>query len=79
MVWPGMGAEVVFELYRQRQKFGWKHEDKFFVRVLWGGKVMTSSNPDLGTMDMIPVERLLDYIDSLVGPKGSKIPTLCGV
>lgn len=51
MVWPGMGSEVVFEL--------WKKGAEHYVRVLFGGRVLTSSNPSLGTMDMVPVDTLL--------------------
>ena len=40
MVWPGMGAEVVFELY---SKGGC-----YYLRVLWGGQILRSSNPTLG-------------------------------
>lgn len=47
MVWPGMGAEVVFELYRGGNG-GW------FLRVLWGGQPIKTSTP-LGTLDMVPV------------------------
>ncbi|EKJ72944.1 hypothetical protein FPSE_06990 [Fusarium pseudograminearum CS3096] len=57
MVWPGMGSEVVFELY--------KKGGKYFVRVLFSGKTLKSSHPDLGVMEMVPVERLLDYFDGL--------------
>lgn len=51
MVWPGMGSEVVFEL--------WAKGAGHYVRVLFGGRVLTSSNPSLGALDMIPVETLL--------------------
>lgn len=74
MVWPGMGAEVVFELYKKHVSKG---ETGYFIRVLWGGLVLRSSNPDLGTLDMIPVETLLAYFDALVGPKAQKVPGLC--
>lgn len=47
MVWPGMGSEVVFEL--------WKKSTKNYVRVLWGGKPMKTSTP-MGTLDMVPVQ-----------------------
>jgi 2-phosphoxylose phosphatase len=70
MVWPGMGAEVVFEVYSRK--------GKYFVRVLWGGKVLRSSNPSLGTMDMVDVDVLLAYFDGLVGRGASKVPGLCG-
>lgn len=69
MVWPGMGSEVVFELY--------KRGECHFLRVLWGGQVLRSSNPSLGSMDLIPVELLLGYIDGLVGMQASMIPRLC--
>lgn len=58
MVWPGMGSEVVFELWR-RKKGGGEGESGFYVRVLFGGRVLRSSNPSLGTLDMVPVETLL--------------------
>ncbi|GAB7356912.1 hypothetical protein MBLNU459_g7766t1 [Dothideomycetes sp. NU459] len=69
MVWPGMGSEVVFELY--------KCDAEHFVRVLWGGQVLTSSNPSLGVMDMVPLGTVLAYFDGLVGVGGSKIPAIC--
>lgn len=71
MVWPGMGAEVLFELYAKAKGGGW------FVRVLWGGQVLRSSNPTLGTMDMVPLERLLAYFDGLVGKQANLIPGKC--
>ncbi len=70
MVWPGMGSEVIFELYTRQQCH--------YLRVMWGGQVLRSSNPSLGTMDLIPVERLLGYIDELVGTRASMVPSLCG-
>lgn len=69
MVWPGMGSEVVFELY--------KRDQCHFLRVLWGGRVLRSSNPSLGLMHLVPVERLLGYIDGLVGRNAEKVPSLC--
>lgn len=69
MVWPGMGAEVVFELY--------KRQTNYYVRVLFGGQVLRSSNPCLGRMDMVDVNVLLAYFDGLVGARASKIPSIC--
>lgn len=69
MVWPGMGAEVVFELY---SKAGC-----FYLRVLWGGQVMVSSNPSFGAMDMVPICSVLAYFDGLVGVGASRIPGVC--
>lgn len=71
MVWPGMGSEVVFELYKR------KTDGRFFVRVLWGGQVLVSSNPSLGRMDMLSVDTLLAYFDGLVGMGAAKVPGLC--
>ena len=72
MVWPGMGAEVVFEVWK-------KEGGERVVRVLWGGQVLRSSNPSLGVMDMVAVERVLGYLDGLVGVGAGKVPGLCGL
>ncbi|KAK6717113.1 hypothetical protein SNK05_000313 [Fusarium graminearum] len=69
MVWPGMGSEVVFELY--------KKGGKYFVRVLFSGKTLKSSHPDLGVMEMVPVERLLEYFDGLAGKDASLVKGRC--
>lgn len=69
MVWPGMGAEIIFEVFSKK--------DCFYVRVLWGGQILRSSHPAFGRMDMIPAETLLAYFDGLVGENGSKIPGMC--
>ena len=72
MVWPGMGAEIVFEVFK-------KDSGERFVRILWGGVVLRSSNPTLGIIDLIPVDTLLGYFDELVGIKAAKVPGLCTV
>ena len=69
MVWPGMGSEVVFELYSR--------QGCYFLRVLWGGQLLRSSNPSLGLLDMVPVQTFLSYVDGLVGVGASKVPGLC--
>jgi 2-phosphoxylose phosphatase len=83
MVWPGMGAEVVFELWRKKSAAskgtGTCRSDDYFVRVLFGGQVMKSSSPTLGTMDMVPIAKLLGYFDGLVGKKASLMRSKCGV
>lgn len=71
MVWPGMGSEVVFELYKR------KVDQQYFIRVLWGGQVLKSSNPTLGVLDMLQVELLVAYFDGLVGQRAKKIISLC--
>ncbi|KAF3765533.1 phosphoglycerate mutase-like protein [Cryphonectria parasitica EP155] len=80
MVWPGMGSEVVFELWKGKSSTTTSVTggEKYYVRVLWAGKVLTSSNPSLGTMDMLPVETLLAYFDGLAGVNASLIVDKCG-
>jgi hypothetical protein len=50
----------------------------FYVRVLWGGQVLRSSNPSLGYMDMLPLETLLEYFDGLAGRDASRVRANCG-
>lgn len=76
MVWPGMGSEIVFEVYTKKKEV---KEMKAYVRVLWGGQVLRSSHPDLGALDMLDAEVLLTYLDGLVGKGASKVPGLCGL
>lgn len=64
MVWPGMGSEVLFELWTNKNGSSSSSSrglsaSGHYVRVLWGGQVLKSSNPSLGTIDMLPVETLL--------------------
>ncbi|KAI0515122.1 histidine acid phosphatase [Xylaria bambusicola] len=87
MVWPGMGSEVVFELYERRGRNLMEREEEkerkddsssgYYVRVLFGGQVLRSSNPSLGVMDMLPVETLLAYFDGLVGENASLVVDKC--
>lgn len=70
MVWPGMGAEVVFEVYTAPT-------GGEVVRVLWGGEVLVSSHKLLGRMDMLPLETVVGYLEGLVGRGGVKVPELC--
>ena len=49
MVWPGMGSEVVFELYKNTCN------QQYYIRVLWSGQPMKTSTP-LGTLDMVKIE-----------------------
>ncbi|CAM1507948.1 Fc.00g047960.m01.CDS01 [Cosmosporella sp. VM-42] len=90
MVWPGMGAEVVFELYRKKdttsfptlsstENGGVGSDSGFYIRVLFGGQALKSSNPSLGDMNLIPVEILLAYLDGLAGKDAEKVLGLCKV
>jgi len=49
----------------------------YYIRVLFGGKVLRSSSPTLGLMDMLPIETLLAYFDGLVGQGASLIVGKC--
>jgi len=77
MVWPGMGSEVVFELWRRNNKVSPANIGGYRVRVLWGGRVLRSSSPTLGIMDMVPVETLLAYFDGLVGVNAGLVRGKC--
>lgn len=74
MVWPGMGSELVFELYRRKQG---PPPDDYFVRLLFGGQPFRSSSPALGVIDMLPLETLLAYLDGLVGKNASLVKGKC--
>lgn len=65
--WPGMGAEVVFELWK-------KKDNSFYVRVLYGGKPLSTSGP-LGVLDMLPYEKFDAYLSDLVGD--NNVVALC--
>ncbi|KAI1479383.1 phosphoglycerate mutase-like protein [Daldinia eschscholtzii] len=54
-----------------------KYNGGFFVRVLFGGKPLRSSNPSLGLLDMVPAETLLAYFDGLVGTDASLVLGKC--
>ncbi|KAF1838757.1 phosphoglycerate mutase-like protein, partial [Decorospora gaudefroyi] len=73
MVWVGMGSEVIFEVYRK--------EGKYFLRILWGGRVLRSSNPSLGVkngaVDMLDVDTFLGYVEGLVGRQAEKVVEFC--
>jgi acid phosphatase len=71
MVWVGMGSEVVFEIYAK------KGYGKKYIRILWGGQVLRSSNPSLGKVDMLDIDVFLAYVDGLVGKKAEKVVALC--
>ncbi|KAF2502554.1 phosphoglycerate mutase-like protein [Lophium mytilinum] len=78
MVWPGMGAELVFEVYKLRSR---ENKDmrngKRWVRVLWGGQELISSNPVLGKMHLVEAEVFLDYIYAFTGEKAVKVKAFC--
>jgi acid phosphatase len=83
MVWPGMGSEVVFELYKKDTTTSStstatpSSASGYYIRVLWKGQVLRSSNPSLGLMDMVPLETVLGYFDGLVGVGASLVMGKC--
>ena len=83
MVWPGMGSEVVFELYKKdtitspTSTATPSSASGYYIRVLWKGQVLRSSNPSLGLMDMVPLETVLGYFDGLVGVGASLVMGKC--
>lgn len=82
MVWPGMGSEVVFELYNKDSSSSTSSPagssaSGYYLRVLWKGQVLRSSNPTLGLMDMVPLETVLGYFDGLVGVGASLVQGKC--
>jgi len=56
-VWPGMGSEVVFEL--------WKKSGQYYVRVLWSGQPLKTSTT-LGILDMIKLDDFIAYLDQTI-------------
>ncbi|KAH6640052.1 histidine acid phosphatase [Truncatella angustata] len=83
MVWPGMGSEVVFELWQKSGGSATAASRRdgsgsgFYARVLFSGQTLRSSNPSLGVLDMVPVETLLAYFDGLVGQDASLVKAKC--
>ncbi|PVH79513.1 phosphoglycerate mutase-like protein [Cadophora sp. DSE1049] len=49
----------------------------YYIRVLWKGQPLRSSNPSLGLMDMVPLETVLAYFDGLVGVAASLVKGKC--
>lgn len=88
MVWPGMGSEVAFELWQKSgnssnvatktaREVAGVSESGNYIRVLFGGRTLQSSNPSLQPLDMLPVETLLAYFDGLVGNNADLIKGKC--
>lgn len=75
-IWPGMGSEVVFELWRKngnngkdgnngKNKNGSNKPGDVFVRVLFSGQALNTSTP-LGVLSMVPLASLDAYLDSVI-------------
>lgn len=76
MVWPGMGAELVVEVWRDLKSRAEQKGER--IRVLWGGKPLKSSNPDLGELDMVSAETFGAYLERLVGKGAKEVIEKCG-
>lgn len=64
--WINRGSEIVFELYKKNSEHNYyASTDGWYLRVLWGGQPMQTSTP-LGTLNMIPVENVLDCTSTLL-------------
>lgn len=68
--WPGMGTEIIFELYEGPTK------GDHAVRVLLSGQVMNTSTP-LGLLSMVPWPSFESYLTSLVGSTPSALYKYC--
>ncbi|KAK9381864.1 histidine phosphatase superfamily [Kockiozyma suomiensis] len=68
--WPGMGSEVVFELWRKNNSHA------YAVRVLYSGKPLSTQTP-LGVLDMVDADEFIAYLEGLVGVDGSKVREFC--
>ena len=83
MVWPGMGSEVIFELYELEGCDQDQEQEQHYLRILWGGQVLRSSNPSLqagdGMEGLLGLNIFLRYVDGLVGKGAEKVPALCGL
>lgn len=51
--------------------------ERYAVRVLFGGRTLRSSHPDLGLMELVPVKTLLGYFEALVGKTGGEVKERC--
>jgi acid phosphatase len=49
----------------------------YYIRVLWKGQILRSSNPSLGLMGMVPLETVLAYFDGLVGVRAASVQGKC--
>ncbi|KAF8421702.1 histidine acid phosphatase-like protein [Tirmania nivea] len=78
MVWPGMGAELVIEVWRDLKNRAAAGKNGKRIRVLWGGKVLKSSSPDLGELDMISAEKFGAYLKGLIGEGAREVMEKCG-
>ncbi|KAG7842914.1 hypothetical protein KL942_000010 [Ogataea angusta] len=68
--WPGMGSEVVLELYQGLKDGEW------YLRALYMGRILTTTGP-LGEIDMIPLHDFISYIESMIGKDAEVLVDYC--
>lgn len=59
-MWPGMGTEIVFELWKKKTS-----PSPYFIRVLLSGQPLETSTP-LGTLDMVPWDEFEKYLNETI-------------
>lgn len=62
-MWPGMGTEIVFELWKKNTSSS--SSEAYFIRVLLSGQPLETSTP-LGTLDMIPWDEFEKYLNETI-------------
>lgn len=62
-MWPGMGTEIVFELWKKNTSSS--SSETYFIRVLLSGQPLETSTP-LGTLDMIPWDEFEKYLNETI-------------
>lgn len=64
-MWPGMGTEIVFELWKKNTSSSSSSSSAYFIRVLLSGQPLETSTP-LGTLDMIPWDEFEQYLNETI-------------
>lgn len=64
-MWPGMGTEVVFELWKKKKTSSSSSSSPYFIRVLLSGQPLETSTP-LGTLDMVPWDEFERYLNETI-------------
>ncbi|VVT56074.1 uncharacterized protein SAPINGB_P004785 [Magnusiomyces paraingens] len=70
--WPGLGSEIVFELYRKEN-----NPDMFFLRILYNGEPLQTSLKNINSWDMVPIDIFFQYIHTTFGTKGEILNYIC--
>lgn len=72
--WPGMGAEIVFEIWEKSPK---TDGNNLFIRVLYNGIPMKTAIPSVESWDMIPLPQFQRYLNQTVGESGENVVNIC--